>query len=101
MSKIAIVMYRCDGCKATGEPEAKDPRYPNSSGRFTRDLLPPDWTAFKTINNMRDGETTHFCPTCMIEASRLLSGMTLDSKDVEDLGVKPLIDINDEPKKEE
>jgi hypothetical protein len=35
----------------------------------------------------------------MIELSRLLSGMALDSKAVEELGVKPLIDI--EPKKEE
>jgi hypothetical protein len=99
MAKLAVIMYRCDGCKTTGDPETKDPRYPRSSGRVTRDLLPADWFVLKTVDNMGDGATMHFCPDCMIELSRLLSGMALDSKAVEELGVKPLIDI--EPKKEE
>jgi hypothetical protein len=98
MTKLAVIMYRCDGCPATGDPEGKDPRYPNASVRFSRDLMPANWTAFKTINNLRDGDTLHFCPACTTEASRLLSGMTLGSKEVTDLGVKPLIE---ETKKEE
>lgn len=92
MARMAVIMYRCDGCSTTCEPEAIDPRYPNASNRFGRDLLPPSWSSIMSSNNMRNETKMHFCDVCTAEASRLLTGMCLGSKDVSDLGVKPMID---------
>lgn len=91
MTRLAVVMYRCNGCKCSDEPAEKDPRFPNSRVMNKRELLPPEWIAFKTVSNMGDGDTYHFCPKCATELSRLILGLSLDSKEVEDLGV-PLID---------
>jgi len=84
-------MFRCDGCKTTDEPEAADPRNRKSSSLYTRDFLPPDWTALHSKSNMSDVFLMHFCPKCTTEVSRLLTGMTLDAKPVEDVGVRDLL----------
>lgn len=100
MARVAVVMYRCDGCNATGEPE-KPPEGIRIPARVKEMAQPEGWVELKAVGNRGISLSMHLCPYCLKEASRLLLGMTLDSKDIQEHGVKPLIDTNEQPKKED
>jgi hypothetical protein len=89
MAKMALVMYRCDGCGITGEPEP----YPEHSKiplRMRKELLPEGWMELRGMGNKMTADSEYiqlqFCPKCTKEASRLLMGMSLDDK-----GIDPII----------
>jgi hypothetical protein len=100
MARVAVVMYRCDSCKTTGEPE-KPPEGIRIPPRLIRDAVPEGWVELKAVGNRGLSLSMHLCDKCLLEASRLLLGMSLDSKDIEEHGVKPLIDDPDHTKKED
>lgn len=87
MARMAVIMYRCDGCKTTGEPEPY-PEHSRIPARFRKEQMPEDWVELKGAANKGD-DVIHMqlCPNCVTEAIRLLLGMSLDSKPVEDQGV--------------
>lgn len=95
MSKLAVVMFRCDGCKKTGEPEP----YPEDSRialRFRKERIPEGWGEMRILGNRGDDFlNAHYCGECLIEVERLLGGMALNAKDI---GVSAESIIEDEKK---
>jgi hypothetical protein len=102
MAKIAVVMYRCDGCGITGDPEPY-PEHSRLPHRLRKELLPEDWFELRGAGNkMGDGSDTLFlqlCPKCKTEAKRLLMGMALGADGVDEEGVRPLFETDDTTKK--
>lgn len=98
MAKIAVVMYRCDGCGTTGEPEPY-PEHSRTPVRLRKELLPEDWVELRAIGNKMVGGSDilylQFCPKCTVEASRLLTGMCLANDGVEAQSFKNVINCYD------
>lgn len=78
-------MYRCEGCKATDEPEPH-PEVSFISPRNRRELLPEGWVEMRLGGNKSSEVITyHYCGSCLTEVKRLLQGMALSSEGLDDI----------------
>jgi hypothetical protein len=104
MTKIAVVMYRCDGCGVTDEPEPY-PEHSRVPERLRKELLPEGWFELRAEGNKRgDPSDTFFlqlCPTCKTEATRLLMGMALGADRVDEIGVRTIFESGTTKKKKD
>lgn len=89
MSRLAVVMFRCDGCKTTGEPGPIPERWKQSSYWAKKDRLPEGWLEVIGKSNDRESFSVHYCKKCATELERLMQGMSLDESVLEGEGVKP------------
>jgi hypothetical protein len=82
-------MFRCDGCKTTGEPGPIPERWKQSSYWAKKDRLPEGWLEVIGKSNDRESFSVHYCTKCATELELLMRGMTVNETILEGEGVKP------------
>lgn len=77
MSRIAVVMYRCDGCKTTSDPGPVPERWKENSYLMKKERLPEKWMELTGKRNDGESFTAQYCEKCSVEIDRLLQGLAL------------------------